>query len=68
MSPVEEPFISQRICAQTAEWLCSNLQGVDSTELGGKRSMQDGSPGWLPGGGGMVLGLLILEPLKGTIL
>ena len=50
------------------EALLPEVQGYeDSTGLRGERdASQDGSPGWHPGGGATVPGLLFLEPLKGN--
>lgn len=62
-SQIEEAFYKS---VTRGEALLSEVQGYeDNTELGGERSMQDGSPGWLLGGGN-VPGLLFLEPLKGN--
>lgn len=63
-SQIEEAFYKS---VTRGEALLSEVQGYeDNTELGGERSMQDGSPGWLLGGGGTVPGLLFLEALKGN--
>lgn len=60
---IEEAFYQP---VTRGEALLSEVQGYeDNAELGGERSMQDGSPGWLLGGG-KVPGLLLLEPLKGN--
>lgn len=64
-SQTEEAFYKS---GSPGEALLPEVQGYeDNTELLGERyGSQDGSPGWLPGGGVTVPGLLFLEPLKGN--